>query len=73
VLDAEPALLDSRDFLLRRTALHWAAERGDLAAAALLLDRGANPALVDKQGRTPLDLALAQGHADVAARLSPGV
>lgn len=70
VLDAEPALLDCRDFLHRRTALHWAADRGDLAIAELLLRRGADRALADKQGKTPLDLALAHGHADMAALLS---
>lgn len=57
LLDADPALLDSRDFLNRRTALHWAADRGDLAIADLLLKRGADRTLADKQGRTPLDLA----------------
>lgn len=70
LLDAEPALLDSRDFLRRRTALHWAADRGDLAIAKLLLSRGADRALADKEGKTPLDLALAHGHADMAALLS---
>ena len=72
LLDAEPAMLDSRDFLHRRTALHWAAERGDLEIAQLLLGRGADGALADKQGKTPLDLARAQGHADMAALLSGG-
>jgi len=73
LLDAEPGLLDSRDFLRRRTALHWAADRGDLAMAELLLSRGAGRALTDKQGKTPLDLALAHGHADMAALLSRDV
>ncbi len=70
LLDADPALLDSRDFLHRRTALHWAAEQGDLAIADLLLRRGADRSLTDKKGKTPLDLALADGHADMAALLS---
>jgi len=72
LLETEPALLDSRDFLHRRTALHWAAERGDLAIAELLLGRGADRALVDKQGKTPLDLALAHGHAEMAELLGRG-
>ena len=71
LLEGDPTLLDSRDFLRRRTALHWAAERGDLAIAKLLLGRGADRALVDKQGKTALDLALAQGHAEIASLLSP--
>ena len=72
LLDGEPGLLDSRDFLRRRTALHWAADHGDLAIAGLLLSRGADRALADKQGKAPLDLALAHGHADMAALLSQG-
>ena len=71
LLDTEPALLDSKDYLRRRTALHWAASRGDLAIVELLLSRGAARAPVDKQGKTPLDLALAHSHADVAALLTP--
>ena len=71
LLEADPTLLDSRDFLHRRTALHWAADRGDLAIAELLLGRGADRTRVDKQGKTPLDLALAQGHGAMAALLAP--
>jgi ankyrin repeat protein len=66
LLDTEPGLVDSRDFLNRRTALHWAAERGDLAIAELLLSRGAARDLTDKPGHTPLDLALDNGHAAIA-------
>jgi ankyrin repeat protein len=72
LLDADPALLNTRDFLRRRTALHWAADRGDLAIAALLLSRGADRALTDKEGRTPLDLALSHGHAEMAEALRRG-
>jgi len=72
LLDTEPAVLDSRDFLHRRTALHWSAECGDLAIARLLLDRGADRTRTDKQGKTPLDLALAQGHGEMATLLDPG-
>ena len=57
LLDADPTLLDSRDFLNRRTALHWAADRGDLAITQLLISRGADLTLADKQGQTPQDLA----------------
>ncbi len=69
LLDAEPALLDSRDFLRRRTALHWAAARGDLEIAGILLGLGADRAMTDKQGRTAADLARAHGHAEMAALL----
>ena len=68
LLDADPALLGSRDFLHRRTALHWAAERGDLAIAGLLLKRGADRTLTDKKGQTPQDLA----HDDAMAALLRG-
>ena len=40
-----------------QTALHSAAGRGWPNVVAHLLQRGANPALKDMQGRTPLDLA----------------
>jgi ankyrin repeat protein len=69
LLDAEPALLNSRDFLRKRTALHWAAARGGLAIAGLLLSKGADRTVIDKEGRTPMDLAEAHGHADIAALL----
>ena len=72
LLDAEPGLLNSKDFLRRRTALHWAADRGDLKIAELLLSRGADRSLADKKGKTALDLALAHGRAEMAALLSRG-
>ena len=40
-----------------QTALHSAAGRGWPEVVAYLLERGANPALKDMLGRTPLDLA----------------
>src|SRR6185436_5319615 len=48
------------------TALHWAAERGDVALADMLLYAGANVAAVTRIGQyTPLHLAAASGNADV--------
>lgn len=44
------------------TALHTAGQQGDLETARLLLEHGAGPAPVDDAGRTPADLARAQGH-----------
>ena len=69
LLDTDPSLLDGRDFLHRRTALHWAADRGDMAILELLLSRGADRTRLDKRSKTPLDLALARGHTEVAALL----
>jgi hypothetical protein len=43
-----------------RAALHLAAERKDIHLATKLLDRGADLALTDKQGRTALHTAAAQ-------------
>jgi ankyrin repeat protein len=40
-----------------QTALHSAAARGWAEVVAYLLEHGANPALKDMLGRTPLDLA----------------
>lgn len=40
-----------------RTALHWAAARGDERSTLVLLSRGANPSTMDKNGRRPLHLA----------------
>lgn len=42
--------------------LHEAAARGDLAMAKLLLAVGADPAARDEQGRSPAQVAAANGH-----------
>jgi ankyrin repeat protein len=66
VLKEDPSLIAKRDFLYRRTALHWAARNGHLAAAEFLLAQGAPVDVRDKARKTPLDHALAGGHSDVA-------
>ncbi|MFZ8927808.1 MAG: ankyrin repeat domain-containing protein [Gammaproteobacteria bacterium] len=43
-----------------RTALHSVAELGWEKVAAVLIERGADPTIVDNEGKTPLDLALAE-------------
>ena len=40
----------------RWTALHFAADKGQLEAAQLLIERGASPSTKNTQGKTPLDL-----------------
>jgi ankyrin repeat protein len=44
-----------------QTALHIAAGQSSMLIVAALIRRGANLALKDKQGRTPLDVALGVG------------
>lgn len=48
------------------TPLHYAAECGNAEAVALLLDAGADPELVNKQGDTPRDVATLEGYTHVS-------
>lgn len=58
---------------LGTTALHLAAAHGQPDMVALLLERGADPhrrgRKFDRQGQTPRDLALAEGHVEIARML----
>jgi ankyrin repeat protein len=69
LVKADPTAVASRDYLYRRTALHWAANNGHRAAAEFLLAHGADVGARDKAGETPLDRAEAMGHADLAELL----
>lgn len=51
------------------TALHAAAAHADDPMVRQLIDRGANPDLVNDQGRTAADLAEERGHPELAARI----
>ena len=51
--------VNDRDADGDRTPVHWAAARGALRCARLLLDAGADLAALDAEGRTPLALAIA--------------
>jgi ankyrin repeat protein len=52
------------------TPLHAAAANGAAALVSYLLERGADPDAASDGGQTPLDLALAQGHAEAARLLA---
>ncbi len=47
------------------TALHWAAAKGRLAIARMLLARGSKVEAVNGLGRTPLHLAAIKGHVEL--------
>jgi len=55
---------------LQRTALHAAAEHGNLEIVELLIERGADVNLQDIHGRVPMVVALAEHHPDVARYLA---
>lgn len=69
----EAALLDGIDVNAAgasgQTLLHWSAVRGNLEAMMLLLRNGADPALLDRLGRTPLRAALDVGQQQSAEML----
>ena len=49
--------------------IHWAADRGDVAVVAALLDLGADVNAVDDEGQTALHFAASCGHLEVAQLL----
>ncbi|HEU4620842.1 MAG TPA: ankyrin repeat domain-containing protein [Burkholderiaceae bacterium] len=61
--------INKRDHWDGYTALHCAADVGNVEFAQLLLDRGADPSLLCKKGRTPAALARRFGHDAMAAKL----
>ncbi|KAJ9449729.1 Ankyrin repeat [Diplonema papillatum] len=58
-------LLDGAD-AEGKTALHYAVGRRQIGIVQLLVDAGADTAVVDAKGATPLDVAEARGSSDVA-------
>jgi len=58
------------DMTLQRTALHAAAENGNLEIVELLIGRGADANLKDIHGRVPMFVALANHHPGVAKMLA---
>lgn len=49
-----------------RTPLMWAAASGQMDMVQLLLKAGADPSLMDVKGKTASDLAIDNGHDDIA-------
>jgi ankyrin repeat protein len=54
----------------KRTALHFAASKGDVATVRVLLSHGANPNLRDVNGNTPLHLAACASHIKIVTILA---
>lgn len=67
-LDAAASSWDAAD-PAGLTPLHWAADRGHLQVARLLLARGASVNARDTDGQTPLHYAASCGHTQVALLL----
>jgi len=63
------AEIDARDRDTQATPLERAASWGRTDVVELLISRGANLALKDKNGKTALDLAVANGQSDVVSVL----
>ena len=64
-LGADPALLDMEGW----NAMHWAAFHGSIEAAKALRDNGKLFSIKDKEGKTPLIHARAEGNNDIATFL----
>ena len=69
LLRSNPALLQVVDPESGGTLLHAACAAGSLEAASLLLLQGANPAALDKAGKTPLQIAQEGGRSAIVELL----
>jgi ankyrin repeat protein len=61
--------VDLEDPMSRRTALHFAADAGNVEAISLLVNAKANPNAKDRTGKTPVTIAAERGRADALKAL----
>jgi len=54
-------------------AIHWAVDLGSASIVSLLVNLGASTEAHDKEGRTPLALAVIGGHLEIVERLASGL
>ncbi len=66
-----PDLVNVRDAEFGATPLHWAAARGYVAVATLLVARGADLGATNRQGETPLVVAKRERHDSLIPVLRP--
>ena len=63
---------DSRKLNDQGTALYKGAAQGHLKVVDLLLEKGADPEFRDRKGRSVMDIAIENGHEDIAKRIRNG-
>jgi ankyrin repeat protein len=66
-----PALVNARDAAFGATPLHWAAARGHVAVATLLVMRGSDLSATNRDGETPLVVARRLHHDSLIPVLRP--
>lgn len=69
LLEQDPSLVTTQDFVMGFTALHWAAKKGRKDIAELLINTGMDVNIKSKGGYTALHLAVIQGRENVIASL----
>jgi len=65
-------IIDTQDSTTGEGALHIVVKRDDLKYVSYLLAKGANPNLKDREGNTPLLLAIDRGYSDLIPALIKG-
>ena len=69
LINEGPTIVNTRDSSTRRTALHFAIEDRYLLGIRYLLQKGANPDHADKEGTTPMALAIQLNFTDAVEAL----